>query len=716
MVERYNPYYRQRANPFQNMDANPTPITLGYKPSVDPAVLQQNLQRADKKFNRAKAMPQSLIAGLNKTTTFDANRNVLADKYDQEIKDIQKTVQEEYNGDWARASDFVLNRVNRLQGYLKQAEQDYKEYKPKLDAIWKAKAQGSETFGGDGLQNIPNKGTIQLDAEGNIIRNPVNDDVQFYNINKGKEQAYKDVSRALNRRIASTGIIIGNKIYNDSNIPVASQGTIGGMSDKEVMQYLTENSIGRAIAQNAINTNDDFKLYAAQQLGIDPSKVAKDDKALNMFANIVAGQTSRQERINQSIMDNNNDSDGSEDDLNNFSFLPDSEVVVGNRTSNAGKYAAEVAGLDNPRKIANVTKEEVEKNKNLEDAYDLKIKKQEELDSELKQHFEGELISADDALTVFKRDNNIVMDNALKAVVLSGGYSDDTKLSEIPERRYNKIKPFIKGTNIKTVGGLWEAIDYNEKLRQAKSGEAGGSGYNTYLADKITNTETDLTSAGEETVTDIPQIIPANSEPGETMVEYLDRYRRIIPDSEQDKLSEDISDWSSGMEVTPYGVRLKLNPKDPFSTDSDVTKKTVNIPIRSLTKGAAMRLATMGGYSTLWKDYYYRPEIGKDVLNAEEYLGEGAKGKLIKIQDTEGDENLYSFMINGKKSKPLSVYDAMEVMYVYNNAPTSNLIYHFNWSKNKQSPSEEREAHRNKLVELKNKQEKSRQLLLEKFE
>jgi len=193
MVRRYNPYYNRNPyggnNPFQSMDSSPTPITLTYKPSVDPAVLQNSLARRDKEFNMAKRMPQSLISGLNKINTFDPNRQALSQKFDADIKDIQRIVQEEYGGDWGKASDYVLNRVNRLQGELVEAEQDYKEYKPKQQAIWEAQTQGKGIYfpSGSNIANIDKTGTLQYDEENNrLIRNPIKDDARFYDMSKLK--------------------------------------------------------------------------------------------------------------------------------------------------------------------------------------------------------------------------------------------------------------------------------------------------------------------------------------------------------------------------------------------------------------------------------------------------------------------------------------------------------------------------------------------------
>jgi len=296
---RYNNSYSQQPLPIQQSADKGVPIILGYKPSIDPKVLQSSLARADAKWNSAKNLPATLITELNKHKMYAADRERVAESINKGTDDIVELVKNEYNGDWSKAYDDIKNKVNTLQSGITLGSNNYAEYKPYEMMLAKERAQGNKIYDASGIGDIRTKGTLSFDNNRLNTRKDIGTEFSIYNDSKILDNIHRNISTPLSNTVSS--ILL--KKYNKNDIlGMLQSGTIKGKSADEVRSYYKRlaNSNPQVIIDQMMST-DGWNAKMNNELGAgwetDATRIAR---AQDLFVNNIASQVTKQVQLNYS--------------------------------------------------------------------------------------------------------------------------------------------------------------------------------------------------------------------------------------------------------------------------------------------------------------------------------------------------------------------------------------------------------------------------------
>ena len=651
MLRQQYPYNNRGNNPFQNMNEAPTPITVGYVPSVDPAVLQQSLGRADQRFNTAKQMPEVLTAGLNKSTMTGANRQFLSEHYDKEIKDIQETVHKEYGDDWGKASDFILNRVNNLQGYMKQAEQRYAEDKPMLDAIAEQKLKGFSVYDPNEFTTSGRNSMFTQDENGNISTNSTKNNAELYHMDAAKARINNDVSKGLTNWVRNLG---ATKVNAEGIGNMLQTGEIKGISDKGVVLYAQSNP---EVINTALINNRDFVLSQANKLDTTPEKIIEQvttametdnfvkDPVVGEFLNIIQGQTSKQNHSRyQQFKETSSSSSGN----NNNNIVPiDTRYLLNGVTvkdNQGNEINLEEESYNSFNRIKAEDVEDLDENATLKIRYEhgkkIKnevVKKVTDIIDPENVNMSGDFnsVTVDDTPIVYTKEDQ---DKTLKLLDSGFVYSKDSRL--LTNLRKRITDNLIENTDNIGLDTKLETVHPTKLFGTSNMAEANrndlieagittvGEAYkvlsalelSTAASDKnyisyhdlfdeanakyVEDSKTKLTDYGE---------FGSNVAETEETVEFLhSQASKLLPEALQDKSLKELSEYSFTSKQSPRGPILKFTKGE----------NKHQISLMNMTEEAVNRIAATLKAPSIFTEYSYQKEFGDKYGKVPEYKGE----------------------------------------------------------------------------------------------
>src|SRR6056297_394739 len=201
-----------------------------FQPVIPVEILQQKLGQMDQRYRQAKRLPSALISEMNKASMSEKNRTLLSEHFNNKINDIQKTVEEEYNGDYGKAADFISDEVIQLQKYNTMAQQDYKETQPIIREVLQAQSKGWDVVDPNNVMNGGSSFEITEDGE----LKPTGRNRQLYLSNPVERNKYiGQISDAINKSLTTTDL---------QNVGgMGKYSTIEGMSDAQVESYFESN-------------------------------------------------------------------------------------------------------------------------------------------------------------------------------------------------------------------------------------------------------------------------------------------------------------------------------------------------------------------------------------------------------------------------------------------------------------------------------------------
>lgn len=268
---------------------------IDYSPvdySAGDALALQYLGERNKAYNEAEAMPTAFSSAIG-DMMFSNNDRATIDKHMQRINDdINKEVNEKYNGDYALAKSAIAKKLMSSKNIFNIAQQNYELEAKARDRVNEliAMGKGPTEFVDDGKGNIVRRnitpdelfaGKSVFDSQGNIKGLPNYEIYSAGEHSKWVEDAY---SKALNAATSPETISKDPKAVGYLRVAKAR-----GMSDEDVQNYMfgkdgNLNPTGQSIV--------DTFLKDSPQAAREFAKI-KDHNLIGKYvANIIKGQTS----------------------------------------------------------------------------------------------------------------------------------------------------------------------------------------------------------------------------------------------------------------------------------------------------------------------------------------------------------------------------------------------------------------------------------------
>lgn len=269
---------------------------IDYSPvdySAGDALALQYLGERNKAYNEAEAMPTAFSSAVG-DMRFSNNDRATIDKHMQRInEDINKEVNEKYNGDYALAKSAIAKKLMSSKNIFNIAQQNYELEAKARDKVNEliAMGKGPTEFVQDDKGNMVRRnitpdelfaGKSVFDSQGNIKGLPNYEIYSAGEHDKWVEDAY---SKALNAATSPETISKDPKAVGYLRVAKAR-----GMSDEDVQNYMfgkdgNLNPTGQSIV--------DTFLKDSPQAAREFAKI-KDPNLIGKYvANIIKGQTSK---------------------------------------------------------------------------------------------------------------------------------------------------------------------------------------------------------------------------------------------------------------------------------------------------------------------------------------------------------------------------------------------------------------------------------------
>lgn len=673
-----------------------------FQPAIDPQILQNYGAKRDAKFNLAQQYPNKLVDVMNQQALAAGDRAKLTDMTDRTIKDIQRTVEEDYGGDWAQALPDITSKVTRQQGDIMKAAQSWKEYQPYRQMLMQAQAEGKGIWDPGNVAQLTETGFLEDAGDGRFNVRQIPQGLEIFDKSKILKDIDLNVSKAINESMGDLGVSRYNGLLKTGNYE--------GMSDKMVEDYYSDKG---DLLETQMKTIPQWDTQMKAKYG-ENWEDTNMEKAKEDFKNIVKSQTSLKLK-NRYMGDPTIKKGRGGNGVPGSSLFENTESVTGQRVTPAAQSMLNKSGLSDITDVATVTESSAKKDPKLAPALEYKKKIAKNLDNDIAQYATTKVkgITPDIADKVPVALKNLPSGGIFGASDMYAGSfiikneEADKPIEEVmKDSKFIKerIKPLVDVLGVKTVG------EFNKILEAANSYQRGNDynfstpSYTNFLEDKL-----EKSADNKEYVTEYNQVEPNKKVYETNMADYIDKTRSIIPESMKDRLPKELGNlknWDLGVEFGADGGEIILHPTSAFSTDEDETEKKLKIPVRNLTPQVAFDLTQTGKMPSIWRDYIYAPSNFDNIKASEKLKGivKDPKGEIIRSGSS------YKLKVGNKfiDESFNNVYDAMDALYVLNGQPPAMLQYMTEYPKFRASEAkkvtamqEEADIYRQQLVAYK---------------
>ena len=668
MNRRYNSNYNRRQQYPQIQPAGAVPITLGWKPSINPDVLQAGLQRADQRYNLAKTMPQSLVAGLNKAKLDPTDRSGLANHFDTEIKAIQKIVSDKYKGDWGAASDEILGRVNSLQGDITKGEQAFISGSKVREEAESLQRKGMGVYDHSGVLNS-NNGYLNINNGQVNVRNIPND-LRYFDKEGILGSINTNVSTALNRQMSESGLM------DDPDVKgMLRSQNYQGVSDKGVESYYNGED-GQALLVNQMEMTPQWDIQMKARYGEDWRETHME-KAKKDFKDVVKSQTSLQLK-NQYRNNPGFNKEGGPSYNDRFTPSIDSRYRIGG----VSILGAENLGFDPKNITPNLTEEKVKNDPGLKQQFEYVNKIKAKADEDIIKYIDPENIAMQvgglenlsmQTGTEYTKELQYktlkLIKNKYPALYAEDAYSNILDMIRTGDIKSNTPVKDLKSSDL--AGTVWSWSDdiknafINAGIKTV--GEAATAlkvielGYSTYLRSNDTN----VREIGDWYDHSFYKNNTENIKESNTKVSEYSKYNvgtdeitktKSFFEANESFLPEELLDNSKFKDkgLENFNMEIQQTKTGPIIAFKD-GEETFKVITKDMKKESVLRLSALQRSPSLYTEwaYYNDPKIGAAINDLKRYEPDQAfkdashipvnKFKVIKFE-IEGKQPIFGVL------------------------------------------------------------------------
>lgn len=321
---RYNP----RRSYYPQSSGTTTPYISQFQPAIPTEMLQQRMGNLDKRYRENKNMSKTLIDNMNKANIDSRDKNFLSDHYDKELQNLDKMVDEQYDGDWARASDDIADKIIELRKPMHIATQRKQELDPYRKMENKLKIEGNKVYGSEGLH----QGTFSRGDDGELIINDKPDlNMRMANPEAISKGINREMSTYLNQQVDSL------PPKDLEKLGLYAQSTIAGMSDDQVEAYI--DSLPDERLQDMMGRIQNMDVFVENEFDGDM------EKAREYITNTVKDQTVQRKRTKYS--DNGNGRSGNSGN----SYMPTDSSLYRTETSSEATFLSDIKNAKDSYKM-----------------------------------------------------------------------------------------------------------------------------------------------------------------------------------------------------------------------------------------------------------------------------------------------------------------------------------------------------------------------------